>query len=362
MYKYLILLFLSALLAFNPVSAELVQFWPDSNSISTADVRDICDGTNGRIIFATSNGISIFDNEEWKILHALPTDKRGYLEGIPLNDYVLQVEYDYLNNLWIGYGNGIQIYNGYSRPVTIRQSDDVLVDTAINKLKCQGRIMWIATGDSGVYYYFNGRFRWIKPGEENDLLGNHINDIEVDYANDILYVTSTLKGQFSYDGGIEGLDNITFSKITNPLVAKDMTKIASYPYGGVIFFNSTDSVYYNELSGAEHIFNVKDLSGGTNKIYDLAVTNDGKYVIGTDNGIFCWYKGEVCRHLTRFDGLSGYGVDKLYIDDSGRWWFSTKETIGYYYEPEFTAVSSIEINPDSFEQGSTIINNVFSGI
>ena len=59
------------------------------------------------------------------------------------------------------------------------------MDTAINKLKRQGRIIWIAKGDSGVYYYFNGRFGWVKPGEETGLLGNHINDIEVDYANDI---------------------------------------------------------------------------------------------------------------------------------------------------------------------------------
>lgn len=362
MHKYLIIFLFSIILLISPVSAELVQFWPDSNSISTADIRDICDGTNGRIILATLNGISIYDNEGWEILHALPKDGQGNLDGIPLNDDVFELEYDYLDNLWIGYGNGIQIYNGYSKPVTIRETDDILSDVSINKMKCQGRIMWIATGDLGLNYYFNGKFKWIRPGEETGLTAHHISDMEIDYSNDNLYLGSASNGQYVYAGGTEGLENISFKKVTDPLVAGDMTEIASYPSGGVVFFNSTDAVYYNEFSGAEHVFNVRDLSGSTKRIFDISVTKNGKYVIGTDNGIFCWYKGEVLRHLTKFDGLADYAVKIIYVDDFGRWWFTTKYTAGYYFEPEFTAVSSIEINSDSFESGSTIINNVITGI
>jgi ligand-binding sensor domain-containing protein len=362
MHKYLTIFLLSIILAFNPVSAELIQFWPDTNSISTADIRDICDGKNGRIILATLNGISIYDNQDWKILHALPRDGQGYLDGIPLNDDVFELEYDYLDNLWIGYGNGIQIYNGYSKPVTIKEMDGTLSAVTINKLKRQGRIMWIATGDLGINYYFNGKFEWVKPGEETGLNGNHITDMEVDYSNDNLYVASASNGQYVYSGGMKGLENITFKNIVDPIVAKDMTEIASYPLGGAVFFNDTDAVYYNEFSGAKHVFNVRDLSGNTKIIFDISVTNSGRYVIGTDNGIFCWYKGEVCRHLTKFDGLSDYAVKKVYIDDLGRWWFTTKYAAGYYFEPEFTAVSSIEISPDSFESGSTIINNVITEI
>lgn len=355
MHKYLILFLFAILLLFSPVSAELVQFWPGPGSISTADVRDISDGTNERVVFATTNGISIYDGEEWETLHALPGDRRGYLEGIPLNDYVLQVEYDYLNNLWIGYTDGIQIYNGYSRPFTIRQADEILFDVSVNRFKRQGRIMWIAAGESGIFYYFNGRMEWVPPGEGSGLTGYHINDIEVDYSDGRLYVASVSEGQFTCEGGTESLKNITFRKISDPLVAKDMTEIVSHPLGGVVFFNGTDVVHYSDSFGGEYVFGIHNLSHDTNQILDLSVTNNGRYVIGTDDGIFCWDKGEICTHLTRFEGLAENYVNRVFVDNSGRWWFTTKETAGYYFEPEFVAVSSIEIGEDSPDSGITLL-------
>jgi len=362
MYRYLILSIISILVITSPVSAGLVQFWPGAGSIGSTDVRDICDGTKGDIYFATTNGISIYDGEKWEILHALPKDRRGYLEGIPLNDYVLEIELDHLNRMWLGYSNGIQIYNGYSKPFTIRQPDEILTEVSINKLKRQDKIMWIATGDSGIYYYYNGRFTWIQPGKETGLTGNHIMDIEVDYSNGALYLASSSNGQFIYDGGMQGLENITFKKLSHPLVAEDMTGIVSHPEGGVVFFNDTDVVYYSGPSHVGHIFNVKDLSGDTNRINDVAITNSGRYLAGTGNGIFYWYKGDDLRYLTKYDGLSDYKVKTVFVDNDGRCWFTTKKTAGYFFEPEFIAHSSIELDPDSYNQGYPLVSTVLSGI
>ncbi len=355
MFKYLTLIILTIILFFSPVSAGLVQFWPDADSVSTTDIRDIIDGTNERVIFATTNGISIYDGENWEILHALPKDRRGYLEGIPLDDYVLEIEYDYLNNLWLGYSNGLQIYNGYSKPFTIRQPDGILFDVSINKLKRQGKIMWIATGDSGIFYYLDGSFTWVRPGEETGLTGNHINDIEVDYSKDRLYVASVSDGQFTFKGNPE---NITFKKISDPLITEDMIRIVSYPKGGVLFFNKTDVVHYSGVKGSSHVFSIGDLSPDADKILDVAVTKDGRYVIGTDFGIFCWNKGEVCKHITRYEGLSGNDISTVFIDDKGRWWFASKDTVGYYVEPEFVAISSIELKPSTSATGPTILGDL----
>ena len=358
MFRDLTIIIFLFCIFFSPVSAELVQFWPGSDSVATADVMEICDGTGGRVLFATSNGLSIFDGEEWTTMHAMPKDNRGYLEGIPLDDYIQELEYDHLNNLWIGYANGIQIYNGYSKPFTIRQTDGILFDVSVNKLKRQGRIMWIATGDSGVFYYYNGRFSWVQPGEPAGLTANRISDLEVDYSTDILYASSASGGQYFYSGGEGGLENISFQKISDPLINRDMTEIVSSPLGGVIFFNSTDAVFYRYPYGGEHIFNTGDLSPGTNKILDISVSKNGRYIIGTDNGIFCMDEGGIFKHLTRFEGLSDNYVDSVFVDKNGRWWFNTKRTVGYYFEPEFIALSSIEIKPDSSSAGYPLIDRI----
>lgn len=360
MHKYLILSLFAILFLVIPASAELVQFWPDKGSIGSTDVRDICDWTREDIYFATTNGISVYDGEIWEILHAMPKDRRGYLEGIPLNNYVLEIESDYLNRIWLGYSNGIQIYNGYSKPFTIRQPDDIFVECSINKIKRQNRIMWIATGDSGIYYYYNGRFTWVKPGEETGLLGYHINDIEIDYSGGVLYLASTSNGQFIYDGGTEELNNITFKKISHPLISSDMTEIVSHPKGGMIFFNNTDVVRYTGVSPGEHIFSVKDLSEYTNRINDLAITENGRYLAGTDNGIFIWYKGDVLEHLTKFDGLSSNRIKKVFVDNDQRCWFTTRDTVGYFFERGFTAYSSIELDPGSYDPGYPVVSNILT--
>lgn len=342
MHKHLIVLFFSAAFVIFPVTAELVQFWPGSGSVGTAGVRDIADGTNERIIFATTNGISIYDGSgEWEILHSKAGDSRGYLEGIPLNDNVLEIEYDHLNNMWLGYNDGIQVYDGYSKPYTILFPDENFFDAPVSRLKRQGKIMWIATGYLGLFYYYDGRFGQVSFGTD-DPAGGYINDIAIDYAEGSGYLTTLADGAYSFSGEPEKL---SFSKVSGPLISKDMTGIVSSPAGGVVIFNSTCAVLLDGTGESYRLFDVHDLPPGAGSIQDIAATGDGSYIAGTDDGIIRWKDGEVLRHVTGFDGLANSYIKKVFVDNNGRWWFVTKETVGYYYEPGYAAVFPVEIDP-----------------
>ena len=74
----------------------------------SAQVTDMINGLQGEVLMATplvfrpTTGI-------WSTQHI---NLNNVSEGL-INNYVTALEYDASGNLWIGYGNGIQIYNGH---------------------------------------------------------------------------------------------------------------------------------------------------------------------------------------------------------------------------------------------------------
>ena len=64
-----------------------------------------------------------------------------------MDDYVTALEYDASGNLWIGFGDGIQIYNGYD--YTVIQDQELLKSLQIRGLQRWDDDMWVATGNSG---------------------------------------------------------------------------------------------------------------------------------------------------------------------------------------------------------------------
>ena len=340
MHRNLILI-LFILLIISPVSAEIKAYWPGfDNSISTSDVMDITNGPEGSVVFATSNGLCVFSKDSWTIFHSKAIDKRGYLQGIPLNDFVKCAEYDNSNNLWLGFSSGLQIYDGYTTPVTIRDSDKILSGCSINDLQSIGEQMWIATGNTGVYCYQNGEWKWFKPYSGSGLTATKISDMAVDYSTGTLVLASQNEGQYILLN--DDSNNPHFKKIDDKSLSPDMREVRSGNKGGVYFFNRTDIAYYNRADGAVHVLNVKELSDFAYSISDLSLTKDGRIIIGTNFGFFAWKEGIITESLSTKDLISSQ-IKKVFVDSHGRWWFTNKYYAGYYTKPEFSPVISIEI-------------------
>ncbi|WOF15610.1 hypothetical protein F1737_02370 [Methanoplanus sp. FWC-SCC4] len=338
MHRYLILLLTLLILTIVPVSGEVILYWPGEDSIGTSDIKDITNAPGESLVFATTNGISIFNDGNWEILHSKARDRRGYLEGIPLNDYVLDAEYDIYGNLWLGYSDGIQIYDGYTKPRTMRYPERTLIIYSINDLQARSDEMWVATGNSGVYCYSKGEWKWFQPYTDKSPGANRIVSMAVDYSTGALVLASDNEGQYILN---VTSDNPGFDEIISHKISKDMQNVRSDPSGGVYFFNETDIVHYNEISGAVNILNVTDLSEDVHNINDVYSTKDGKYIIGTNYGLYAWKEGIILKHLSRKD-LKENNIKKVFVDADGRWWFVNKILTGYYYEKEFEPLVSIE--------------------
>ncbi|MBN2733294.1 MAG: hypothetical protein JXQ82_00335 [Methanomicrobiaceae archaeon] len=340
MHRNLILLLISLFLL-SPASAEISIYWPGSgdNSISTADVLDITNGPDESVVFATSNGLSVFKDGLWTIYHPKAKDKRGYLEGIPLENYITCVEYDSENNLWLGYSDGIQIYDGYTIPVTLKPPQRTLISYSINDLQSLGDQMWVSTGDSGIYCYQNGEWKWFQPSEKTGLMANRITSMAVDYSTGTLVLASANQGQYI----LQSNDTINpyFQRINEPYIVNDMKEVRSSYFGGVYFFNKTDIVSYGK-DGSVHILNIKDLSYSSDYITDLSSTSENKLIIGTNFGLYAWKNRVVTDSFSRKEIMNNQ-IKKVFVDAEGRLWFINKYFAGYYYQNEYIPTISLEI-------------------
>jgi len=350
MFRDLNILIFAILLLITPVMAGTTLFVPSEGSVSSTGVKDITNAPGGSLVFATDTGLSEY-NGEWTITHVNRTDI-GHKDviDVPLNDYILAVEYDSRGNLWLGYTNGLQIHNS-SSTITIRDQQ-LLKNLDVRGLQKRGDEMWVATGNAGLHCYLDGEWTWYKPFSEGAPECYQVAGMAVDYSTGALIVSSEEGGAWilAENGGYKGFVRLVED---DEFISSGMGQVRSSSFGGVFLFNTTAVVGYNNASGLYPILSVEDLNDQSaaqegilvSRIYDIVQANDGQYVIATDGGILCWKDGQVTMHLGQWD-IKNNIVHKLFIDNSGRWWFANQHYVGYYLNDYSSPVMVLEI-PDS---------------
>ncbi len=249
-------------------------------------------------------------------------------EGL-LDDYITAVEYDRDGNLWIGYPDGIQIYDGrYYRTIRDQQ---LLKDTRIKDLQRWNDDMWVATGHSGIHRYRDGTWTWFQPDAQGGPGFYEVSEMALDYAANASLIATDSEGLWivrSQD------DPIRFECIA----ARDsgyglLDRVKRDPEGGVYFFNDSMVVHYSPGVNFTPVLTSQDLSVSNPAINDLAAAPDGTLYLATDRGIYLWNNGEVFRHLDRFEGIGTSSVVRtVNIDAENRVWFSTQVNVGYYLD------------------------------
>jgi hypothetical protein len=318
-------LLLCILLLISPSSAAITLFYPESGSVSSEWIKDIANGPGDSIAFATDNGLSLF-NGSWQIIHV---DRKNPESG-PLGDFLCAVESDPEGRLWIGYTNGLQIWN-FSSYETINDQQ-LLKNLKINDLRHRGDEMWVATGNAGLHRYEDGRWTWFKPYGPDGPGCYEVTSIAVDYWTDTVMVGSRNEGIWEY---VEDPSRPRFEEIPltgSPL--RDLAGLRSDPFGGVYLFNATVVGKIVPFGGYVEILTIADLPATITVIKDIAPASEGGLVIGTDNGIVFWEHGRVGLSLTKRDGIGSDYIRKVYVDNAGRWWFVNKVAVGYYTDEE----------------------------
>ncbi|WAI01033.1 ligand-binding sensor domain-containing protein [Methanogenium organophilum] len=315
------------LLIIIPASGAIITFIPGSDSISSLDVKDIAESHDGMIAFATANGLSLFDSD-WATIQAKPWE---YDTGLQ-DDYIQALEFDNNNNIWLGFAAGLQISNGtiFSRIGT----NEFFNTMDIHDILRDEDTIWIANGNSGLSHFTGGRWIWMRPFTENGPGAYYITSMAKDHATGNIILTTRFHGVWK---GVSDQEGITFSPIPyNDEEFGTIEAAIDHPFGGVILFNKNHILYYSESSGICLKADTKELGYGVTRINDVALTENGTYVIGTNNGLYGLSNDEITIHIARnIHGITSDEVVKVFPDSKGRWWFITKGETGYYF-PEQT--------------------------
>ena len=330
-----------------PVSGSLITYIPASSSISSLDVMDIAENKDGMIAFATTNGLSLFDSG-WVTIHS---ESWNYDTGLK-DKFISTIEFDKNNQLWLGFSAGVQTYDG---TVFTRVGTDMIFSSMdIHDILRDGKTIWIATGNSGLHYFSEGNWRWIRPFSENGPDAYFISSMAKDHATGNIVLTSRSNGVWK---GVKNKEGFAFSQI--PIDEEQYGKITNVvddPFGGVILFNRYTVLHYSESNGTAEIIVPAALGTGTSRINDVRVTEDGILVIGTNNGLYGLRDNEIIIHITRkMAGVSSNEVIKVFPDTNGRWWFVTKGEAGYYL-PD-TATEKIPVRVVTEFQPSNTANS-----
>jgi len=298
-------------------------FRPASDSIPSAQVNDMINGLQGEVLMATPLGLSTY-NGIWSTQHI---NLNNVSEGL-MNNYVTALEYDSSGNLWIGYGSGIQIYNGHTFQVIGDQQ--LFKSLRIRYLQRWNDDMWVATGNAGLNRYHNGTWTWFAPFSHDGPGFYEADSMALDSATDTLLIATDDEGLWKVT---PSNDTVRFDKIEDE---HDLFGLLGHvrrdPLGGAYFFNSTQVAHYDSATGFTTLLTERDFDGGPYAINDVTGGSDGTLYVATDNGIYVWEDGIITRHLGTFEGFGtgSHRVRTVFADAGNRLWFSTLDNVGYY--------------------------------
>ncbi|MDK2973920.1 MAG: hypothetical protein PWP08_291 [Methanofollis sp.] len=333
MRRYVIPFMIIIGMLFSPASASMVLFRPGSGGIAAADFSDCASDPEGEVFFATSDGLMVY-NGSWTTYQAPPGD----IPGILLSDTILSVEFGSDGKLWVGTSLGLQRFTDPGFETVGTQAE--LKNPSVIALQRWDDGMWVATPNSGVHRIEGDNWTWYRPFSQGGPGCRIINDMVLDPECSILYCISSRDGVWAI-----GPDRTAgFYPITdNGLPLKNYFEAETDPLGGIYLFNRDSLIHYRCSDGVEAVLSAGTLAPDVGWIYDVSAAPDGSLWIATDQGIFWWADGAVKEHLSRADGIWSNVIKSIYLDSTGRCWFSTPSVIGYY-RPENRTVTRIPIS------------------
>jgi ligand-binding sensor domain-containing protein len=314
----------------------IILFIPAPDSIPTTQIMDLINEYNssGNILMATSYGLSRYDGT-WSTKRMTFTNLS---EGL-LDDFITSIEYDNKGNLWIGYSEGIQIYNG-AYYITLRDQES-FKSLRINDIQRWNSEMWVASGNAGLHRYRDGNWTWFQPFSRGGPGFYEANAMIWDHDANATLIATAREGIWiirSQD------DPVIFECIASRDSSYGMLdELKKDHSGGIYFFNDSTVAHYSSNEGFIPVLTSRDLAITRPPINDLASGPDGKLYLATDNGIYIWENDQVFRHLSRFEGIGTNSVVRsVNIDKMNRIWFSTPVNIGYYLD-QSSAGTSLEV-------------------
>jgi ligand-binding sensor domain-containing protein/signal transduction histidine kinase len=288
----------------NPRLSELQkQNWQVEDGLPENNVRMIAQRPDGRLLLATSSGLSTFDG-----LHFEPLPIHGTSDGEAVNAFLEERD----GTLWIGTdGRGVLRYQPSGTLVNISEQAGRLNERIRNFYRDASGTLWIAT-QNGVERYRDGQLEIL--GKAGMISG----DITAPFAEDgqggVFFVTS--RGLFYWKGREWAPYLLRGSSMGRPVaVYRDLhQRLWVGTRNGVLQLVPRERGGYREVVRARISSPVTVLTGDSR----------GNLWVGTQQGGVRRIDDRGVDSLTSRDGLADDSICSMFIDSAQDLWIGTQ--------------------------------------
>ena len=309
-------------------------------------VNAMIQSKSGEILFGTENGITIFNDNTFKVMSGLNAknkifkgeisslheDKDGVKWIGTIGDGIYKLNHtqlihitkdlglnsdqistfleDNIGNLWIGTdGGGIMKYNS-NTAYHFTTKDGLNSDLIFCTAKDNFGNMWFGTYGGGITKFDGNNFE--NYTIEQGLINNFVRSIMVDKQQNVWIGTE--EGVSKFDGkyffNFTKKDGLCHNNILSILEDKDQNIWFGTFGGGVSRYNGVDFTSFNTEQGLK-----------SNVIKSLYEDRDGDIWMGTIGGGVGKFKGEKIIAITKQDGLCDNNIFSIVQDNDNNMWF-----------------------------------------
>ena len=249
-------------------NGNILNHFTKNDGLPTNAINSISQNSkNGDILIGTNAGFSILkDDTEF--------ENYNFLDGL-CNAYTREVKV-FGNNIWIGNGNGLAVYNGKKfKPIAYSTEFYDGMNITVIEIDSEENI-WIGTQTYGLIKYDGLKFTTYKT--EDGLPSNIINDILID--NNGIWI-ATQKGLVKMkDEKIIGINNPEKDGLKD-FAVRSLSKSKD----GIYFISSTGGIFEYDLNSFKKIMTEQGLKSNE-FITDIKLADDGILWAAGNQGLY----------------------------------------------------------------------------
>ncbi len=315
----------------NGISDWTIHFVP---SLASKDIRTVSEDHQGRIWIGTSNGISIYDNDQWV----------NYNTGNGLVDNSVNCLYLHKDSsMWVGTDNGISVFKKNVWTTHNSTSTQNVLYKAVKDIKADANGNLFISTNYGIVKYDNSSFTKFAGTAEIGL--NIVNDIEFDSAGVMWVATGDF---YNDDNGLSKFENNQWTNYTvNTGLNKGITHDIEIDKNGHLWL-ATDS-YVTKYDGTSFTKIKGELSSST--INSIRSDSNGMLWFSTNSALYRFDLVDKWDHYSTYYteiNISGLIIRETFMDSKGRIWISTDVGISLFDKPKNNIPTDIKFLNYSF--------------
>jgi len=294
--------------------AQPGKFFTVDNELSSSMIHDVFQDHFGQIWIATEDGLNRYDASKFLLF------KKNDNLNSPLNNFSHFIFQDSQKNLFVGFGNGLQLYdyatNAFKRIPLITQNQDTLDAFVTSAIERKNGDILISTSGYGLFKLITSKDFFIAV-EVVDLIPSLFITKLYEDKHENLWATTQDKGLFCKSK--IGLDNYFAN---NESLGVTITSFCE-DYSGILYTGSARNGLF-EFNRNSKVF-IQISSNKGLPINTLLLIKDGEIYIGTEGAGLKLFNpenrklSEVNFSISNFD-FSKSKVSSILEDKSGNIW------------------------------------------